>query len=183
MAYSDNFPNFQLIMTSIGFYRTHMNLNFINGIIFHLFTDHNRLVGQQQTPTATVTTNTSPKTGSSPRSSLRTNASIKLATTPPNALSLRNGTIILETSHIQPKSKGKDVENNNSVKVTNKNNANTNKIQQQQQQLLLQQLAEQQALEKQKQMLEARELLHANKSVEALGVLVQYLVFNVSTKI
>ncbi|CAO1346378.1 unnamed protein product, partial [Diamesa tonsa] len=132
----------------------------------------------QQTPTATVTTNTSPKTGSSPRSSLRTNASIKLATTPPNALSLRNGTIILETSHIQPKSKGKDVENNNSVKVTNKNNANTNKIQQQQQQLLLQQLAEQQALEKQKQMLEARELLHANKSVEALGVLVQYLVFN-----
>lgn len=75
------------------------------------------------------------------------------------------------------------MENNNSVKVTNKNNANTNKIQQQQQQLLLQQLAEQQALEKQKQMLDARELLHANKSVEALGVLVQYLVFNVSTKI
>lgn len=138
------------------------------------------MVGQQLTPTATVTTNTSPKTGSSPRSSLRTNASIKLVTTPPNALSQRNGTIILETSHIQPKSKGKDVENNNSVKVTNKNNANTNKIQQQE--LLLQQLAEQQALEKQKQMLDARELLHANKSVEALGVLVQYLVFNVSTK-
>lgn len=48
----------------------------------------------------------------------------------------------------------------------------------QQQEQLLQQIIDQQALEKQKQMME---LLHSNKSVEALGVLVQYLVFNVST--
>lgn len=48
------------------------------------------------------------------------------------------------------------------------------------QQQMLQQLVEQQSIEKQKQM---AELLHTNKSVEALGVLVQYLVFNVSTAI
>lgn len=43
---------------------------------------------------------------------------------------------------------------------------------------MVQQLVDQQAAEKQKQM---AELMHANKGVEALGVLVQYLVFNVST--
>lgn len=42
---------------------------------------------------------------------------------------------------------------------------------------MLQQLVDQQTLDKQKQM---AELMHANKGVEALGVLVQYLVFNVS---
>lgn len=46
-----------------------------------------------------------------------------------------------------------------------------------QQQQTLQQLVDQQSLEKQKQMVE---LLHASKGAEALGVLVQYLVFNVS---
>lgn len=46
------------------------------------------------------------------------------------------------------------------------------------QQQLVQQLVDQQTLEKQKHM---AELMHANKGVEALGVLVQYLVFNVST--
>lgn len=40
-----------------------------------------------------------------------------------------------------------------------------------------QQLVDQHALERQKQL---TELTRANKSVEALGVLVQYLVFNVS---
>lgn len=45
------------------------------------------------------------------------------------------------------------------------------------QQQALQQLIDQQSLEKQKQL---SELMHANKGVEALGALVQYLVFNVS---
>lgn len=45
------------------------------------------------------------------------------------------------------------------------------------QQQAIQQLVDQQTLEKQKQMVE---LLHASKGAEALGVLVQYLVFNVS---
>lgn len=45
------------------------------------------------------------------------------------------------------------------------------------QQQVLQQLIDQQQLENQKQV---AELMHANKGVEALGVLVQYLVFNVS---
>lgn len=43
---------------------------------------------------------------------------------------------------------------------------------------LLQQIIDQQTVENQKQTME---FLHANKGVEALGVLVQYLVFNVST--
>ena len=47
------------------------------------------------------------------------------------------------------------------------------------QQQMLQQLVDQQTMEKQKCMVE---LLHASKGAEALGVLVQYLVFNVSTK-
>lgn len=74
------------------------------------------------------------------------------------------------------KPKVKELENNNSSKIVNKNNSNASKMQQQ----MLQQLVEQQSIEKQKQM---AELLHTNKSVEALGVLVQYLVFNVSTAI
>jgi hypothetical protein len=45
---------------------------------------------------------------------------------------------------------------------------------------LLQQIIDQQTVENQKQMME---LLHANKGVEALGVLVQYLVHNVSVTI
>jgi hypothetical protein len=70
--------------------------------------------------------------------------------------------------------KAKELENNNSSKIVNKNNSNASKMQQQ----MLQQLVDQQSLEKQKQMVD---LLHASKGAEALGVLVQYLVFNVST--
>ena len=113
----------------------------------------------------------SPVNGS-PRSSIRSNHSSKAATPPPNNNNNRNG--IIESLNVSPKSKAKELENNNSSKIVNKNNANVNKMQQEQ---LLQQIIDQQALEKQKQMLE---LLHANKNVEALGVLVQYLVFNVS---
>jgi hypothetical protein len=48
------------------------------------------------------------------------------------------------------------------------------------QQQMLQQLVDQQTIEKQKHMVD---LLHASKGAEALGVLVQYLVFNVSRKL
>ncbi|CAG9797539.1 unnamed protein product [Chironomus riparius] len=119
--------------------------------------DHSRLSQQQ-----------SPVNGS--RSSIRSNHSSKAATPPPNNNSNRNG--IIESINVSPKSKAKELENNNSSKIVNKNNANVNKMQQEQ---LLQQIIDQQALEKQKHMLD---LLHANKNVEALGVLVQYLVFN-----
>lgn len=57
----------------------------------------------------------------------------------------------------------------------NKNSTNVTKMQKEQ---LLQQIIDQQTVENQKQTME---FLHANKGVEALGVLVQYLVFNVST--
>lgn len=73
------------------------------------------------------------------------------------------------------KTKVKELENNNSSKIVNKNNSNASKMQQQ----MLQQIVDKQTLEKQKQMVE---MLHANKGIEALGVLVQYLVFNVSTR-
>jgi hypothetical protein len=119
----------------------------------------------------------SPVNGS-PRSSIRSNHSSKAATPPPPINSNNNNINkngIIESLNVSPKSKAKELENNNSSKIVNKNNANVNKMQQEQ---LLQQIIDQQALEKQKQMLE---LLHANKNVEALGVLVQYLVFNVST--
>lgn len=138
--------------------------NFNDLFSFHLFPEHNRLVGQ------------SPANGS-PRSSIRSNHSSKPATPPPTSANPanRNGTIILDSLNVSPKAKVKELENNNSSKIVNKNNSNASKMQQQ----MLQQLVDQQTLEKQKQMVE---MLHANKGVEALGVLVQYLVFNVSTK-
>lgn len=118
----------------------------------------------------------SPVNGS-PRSSVRSNHSSKAATPPPNINNTnnRNG-VIIDPLSISPKTKVKELENNNSSKIVNKNNANVNNKMQEQ---LLQQIIDQQSLENQKQMFE---LLHANKSVEALGVLVQYLVFNVSTR-
>lgn len=125
---------------------------------FHFSIIADRLAGQP------------PTTNGSPRSSIRSNHSSKPATPPPNSTN-RNGTIILDVS---PKPKVKELENNNSSKIVNKNNSNASKMQQQQ---ALQQLVDQQTLEKQKQMVE---LLHASKGAEALGVLVQYLVFNVS---
>lgn len=70
----------------------------------------------------------------------------------------------------------KDFDNNNSHKIVNKNNTNlSNKAANEQ---ILQQIIDEQALEKQKQTME---LMHVNKNVEALGCLVQYLVFTVST--
>lgn len=116
----------------------------------------------------------------SPRNSLRSNHSSKGATPPPTQPAARNGLIIIDSLSVSPKAKGKELENNNSSKIINKNSANTNKMQQQQQQenQLLQQIIDQQSTESQKQL---KELLHANKGVEALGVLVQYLVYNVST--
>jgi hypothetical protein len=94
-------------------------------------------------------------------------------TTPPPNTTARNGAIVNDPLSVSPKSKVKELENNNSSKIVNKNNSNASKMQQQ----MLQQLVDQQSLEKQKQV---AELMHANKGVEALGVLVQYLVFNVS---
>lgn len=123
--------------------------------------DHSRLVGQ-------VPAN------ASPRSSIRSNHSSKPATPPPNTN--RNGTIILDSLNASSKAKVKEPENNNSSKIVNKNSSNANASKMQQQ--MLQQLVDQQSAEKQKQL---AELTHANKGVEALGVLVQYLVFNVST--
>jgi hypothetical protein len=106
----------------------------------------------------------------SPRNSLRSNHSSKAATPPP---ANRNG-IIIDSLNVSPKAKAKEHENNNSSKIVNKNSANVSKMQQEQ---MLQQIIDQQTTENQKQMME---LLHANKGVEALGVLVQYLVYNVS---
>jgi hypothetical protein len=100
----------------------------------------------------------------SPRSSIRSSK----ASTPST-----NG-IIIDTLNVSPKAKVKELENNNSAKIINKNSTNVSKMQKEQ---MLQQIIDQQTAEKQKQMME---LLHANKSVEALGVLVQHLVFNVS---
>lgn len=99
----------------------------------------------------------------SPRSSIRSKAS-----TPSS-----NG-IIIDALNVSPKAKVKELENNNSAKIINKNSTNVSKMQKEQ---MLQQIIDQQTAEQQKQMME---LLHANKSVEALGVLVQHLVFNVS---
>lgn len=127
---------------------------------FLIIADHNRVVGQ------------TPANGS-PRSSIRSTHSSKPTTPPPNT-SNRNGSIILDSLSVSPKAKVKELENNNSSKIVNKNNnSNASKMQQQ----MFQQLMDQQTLEKQKQMVE---LLHASKGAEALGVLVQYLVFNVS---
>lgn len=100
----------------------------------------------------------------SPRSSIR---STKAPTPPANG-------IIIDTLSVSPKAKAKELENNNSTKITNKNSTNVTKMQKEQ---MLQQIIDQQTAEKKNQMME---LLHANKSVEALGVLVQHLVFNVS---
>lgn len=127
-------------------------------VIFIIIADLNRVAG----PT--------PVNGS-PRSSIRSTHSSK-AVTPPPSSSVRNGTIILDSLTAAPKPKVRELENNNSSRIVNKNNAS--KVQQQ----VLQQLIDQQQLENQKQV---AELMHANKGVEALGVLVQYLVFNVST--
>jgi hypothetical protein len=121
--------------------------------------DHSRLVGP-------------PPVNGSPRSSIRSNHSSKPATPPPNT-SARNGSIIIDPLNVSPKSKVKELENNNSSKIVNKNNSNAAKMQQQ----MLQQLVDQQTIEKQKHMVD---LLHASKGAEALGVLVQYLVYNVS---
>lgn len=135
-----------------------------------LFSDHNRL-SQQQSPV-----------NGSPRSSIRSSHSTKATTPPPshsNTTTNRKG-IVIDALNVSPKAKVKEHENNNSSKIVNKNSMNVNGKMQQQEQKLLQKIIDQQAVEKQKQMLE---LLHANKSVEALGVLVQYLVFNVSTDI
>lgn len=103
----------------------------------------------------------------SPRSSVR---SSKTATPPTSG-------IIIDALNVSPKAKAKELENNNSAKIINKNSTNVSKMQKEQ---MLQQIIDQQTAEQQKQMME---LLHANKSVEALGVLVQHLVFNVSIKI
>lgn len=131
-----------------------------NGTFQFSITDHSRLAGQ------------APVNGS-PRSSIRSNHSSKPATPPPNTN--RGGTIILDSLSVSPKAKLKEPENNNSSKIVNKNSSNANASKMQQQ--MLQQLVDQQSVEKQKQL---AELTHANKGVEALGVLVQYLVFNVS---
>lgn len=85
--------------------------------------------------------------------------------------------MLIDTLNVSPKAKVKELENNNSTKIVNKNSTNVSKMQKEQ---LLQQIIDQQTLENQKQMME---LLHANKGVEALGVLVQYLVHNVSVTI
>lgn len=128
---------------------------------FLVFAEHNsRLVGP------------SPGVGS-PRASIRSNHSSKPTTPPPSSVTARNGAVVVEPQSVSLKSKVKELENNNSSKIVNKNNSNASKMQQQ----MLQQLVDQQSLEKQKQV---AELMHANKGVEALGVLVQYLVFNVS---
>ncbi len=144
-------------------------------IIFYsifFIADHNRLVGP--TPTPNTTTAKSPSSNNSPRSSTR---STNQTTQPSN----RNGTIILENLSISPKSscKQNDIENNNSSKIVNKNSNNAKKSPQAQRSLAMeQQLLDQQMHEK--KMVDLNNLVHANKGVEALGVLVQYLVFNVS---
>lgn len=107
----------------------------------------------------------------SPRSSLR---STKTSTPPPSSATLNRSNGI-DTLNASPKGKVKESENNNSNKIVNKNSTNVTKMQKEQ---LLQQIIDQQTVENQKQTME---FLHANKGVEALGVLVQYLVFNVST--
>lgn len=105
----------------------------------------------------------------SPRSSLR---STKTSTPPPSSATNNR---VIDTLNVLPKTKVKELENNNSNKIVNKNSTNVTKMQKEQ---LLQQIIDQQTVENQKQTME---FLHANKGVEALGVLVQYLVFNVST--
>ncbi|CRL07701.1 CLUMA_CG020656, isoform C [Clunio marinus] len=117
--------------------------------------DQNRLVGP-------------PFLNGSARSSFHSTHSIKSGTPPPNN-STRNDALIINTLSRSPKAtKLKKFEStNNSKRIVNKNS----KMQQQ----TLQQLIDQQSLEKQKQTFN---VLHTNKGVEALGVLVQYLVFN-----
>lgn len=80
----------------------------------------------------------------SPRSSIRS----AKTSTPPPPLS------------VSSKAKGKELENNNCTKIVNKNSSNVSKMQKEQ---LLQQIIDQQTVEKQNQMME---LLHANKGVE-----------------
>lgn len=118
------------------------NLNFLTKIL-NLFISE-RLVNQSPI-------------NASPRSSVR---SSKTSTPPPSANSRGNNGIIIDTLNVSPKAKVKELENNNCNKIINKNSTNVSKMQKEQ---LLQQIIDQQSLEKQKQMME---LLHANKGVE-----------------
>ncbi len=107
--------------------------------------------------------NSSPK-NASPRSSIRSTKT---------AMPSSNG-VIIDALNVSPKAKVKELESSNRPKTFNKNSANVSKIQKEQ---MLQEIIDQQTVEEQKRMME---LLHANKNIEALGVLVQHLVFNVS---
>lgn len=121
-------------------------------------------MGPPPTAANTTTTPKAPSTNSSPRSSLKAGN--------------RNGTMILEGLTQKTNSKN-DIENNNSNRLISKNspNATHKKSPQSEHQQKLEQLDQQM---REKQMIGLSNLAHSSRGVEALGVLVQYLVFNVS---